>query len=468
MFVSKKRYLALEKQANKQEVLIKELQEKLSPLTSIEDAVHKEKEKLSECRSTYKEKRELLDKLVDRVDIYSEKLFDIDMGLLDLPGDMNDSGYYAARLRECRNNIKDMAKRFKKEKKEYYVDKMDSSAWFVQVSKFNIDTAKHSAKQMNVYFTLKNNQLFFLHFFNALADQIIAKTTYRNYDLQKRKLLDAEGTVSSFVSYMYAGITKGDYGSEYYNFNQLFIVLNQGYVKQKQKELKLTYKHALAKNIEKEKLKEEKQAERDRKKAETELKKTLKREKDYQDQLDKAKSLAAKMHGQELEELNKKISALETELAKTSESKKRAESLAQLTKAGYVYIISNKGSFGEDIVKIGLTRRIDPNERVKELGDASVPFRFDTHAIIYSENAPALESALHRKFSEGRVNKVNMRKEFFHADIEEVKSAVMELAHDANFVTDAESAEYFQTLHLATVDQEKRQTVNLDDLPLTI
>ncbi|GGP67174.1 GIY-YIG nuclease family protein [Shewanella saliphila] len=102
------------------------------------------------------------------------------------------------------------------------------------------------------------------------------------------------------------------------------------------------------------------------------------------------------------------------------EKEKRAISLAQTTRAGYVYIISNKASFGGDVVKIGMTRRANPNERVKELGDASVPELFDVHAFVFTDDAPTLEKYLHNKFAGQRVNMVNGRKEFFYADPNDV------------------------------------------------
>lgn len=93
-------------------------------------------------------------------------------------------------------------------------------------------------------------------------------------------------------------------------------------------------------------------------------------------------------------------------------------------RAGYVYIISNIGSFGENIYKIGMTRRLDTMDRVDELGDASVPFRFDVHAMIFSDDAPALEAALHRAFDDRKVNMVNTRREFFHVTLEEIEEVV--------------------------------------------
>jgi hypothetical protein len=103
---------------------------------------------------------------------------------------------------------------------------------------------------------------------------------------------------------------------------------------------------------------------------------------------------------------------------------------------GYVYVISNLGAFGERMVKIGMTRRVTPEERVRELGDASVPFRFDTHALIFSEDAVALETALHQRFADRAVNQVNRHREFFYATPAEVRQALLELNFGDNIVVE--------------------------------
>ncbi len=120
--------------------------------------------------------------------------------------------------------------------------------------------------------------------------------------------------------------------------------------------------------------------------------------------------------------------------------------MAERTKSGFVYIISNVGSFGKNVVKIGLTRRVDPFDRVKELGDASVPFLFDTHAMIYSDDAPDLEGALQKEFEEKRINTANYRKEFFKFSLDEVEGAVKRLQPDASFFRDVEAREFKETL----------------------
>ena len=162
--------------------------------------------------------------------------------------------------------------------------------------------------------------------------------------------------------------------------------------------------------------------------------------------LAKANAEAARATGAKLEALTGQIKVLEGDLADAHAKVERAQALAERTRSGYVYIISNVGSFGNDVVKIGLTRRLDPLDRVRELGDASVPFTFDIHAIIYSDDAPALERSLHAEFERTRVNAQNYRKEFFRASIDEVEVAVKRLAPAAPFIKDVEAQEYQETL----------------------
>jgi hypothetical protein len=123
---------------------------------------------------------------------------------------------------------------------------------------------------------------------------------------------------------------------------------------------------------------------------------------------------------EERESLVTKIAEVEAGKAELDNEEKLIDYREQNAKAGYVYVISNIGAFGEGVYKIGMTRRLDPMERIDELGDASVPFWFDVHAMVFSANAPALEAKLHERFSAGRLNKVNGRKEFFRADISEI------------------------------------------------
>ena len=115
-------------------------------------------------------------------------------------------------------------------------------------------------------------------------------------------------------------------------------------------------------------------------------------------------------------------------------------------KAGNIYIISNLGSFGENVFKIGMTRRLDPQDRVDELGSASVPFKFDVHSFIFSEDAVSLENELHKKLNDQRVNKVNMRKEFFYSTIDELEALTLEISPSAEFNRTMLAEEFRQSL----------------------
>ena len=127
----------------------------------------------------------------------------------------------------------------------------------------------------------------------------------------------------------------------------------------------------------------------------------------------------------DLDLLNKK-SELEDKLSDIDKALTDIDYRQANMKAGYVYVISNIGAFGENVYKIGMTRRLDPQERVDELGDASVPFRFDVHAMIFSDDAPALETALHHAFEDKKLNMVNQRREFFNVTLDEIKKVVQE------------------------------------------
>ncbi len=145
---------------------------------------------------------------------------------------------------------------------------------------------------------------------------------------------------------------------------------------------------------------------------------------------------------EKLEEVKSQYSELEKEEKEIDYREKNA-------KAGYVYIISNIGSMGENIYKIGMTRRLEPLERIDELGDASVPFQFDIHALIFSENAPALEAKLHEHFYTTRINKLNDRKEFFKADIYEIEKVIRENYDKVvDVVKEAPAEQYRESLRM--------------------
>ena len=233
------------------------------------------------------------------------------------------------------------------------------------------------------------------------------------------------------------------------------ISITDDYFRLKLEELRLTHEYREKIYEEKEHSKEMARLAREEKKLLQDQAAAEKDEKKYEKMLEKAKEEALKsidMEGHE--ELQNKVQELERSLQEAHEKKERAKSMAEQTKAGYVYVISNIGSFGESVIKIGMTRRLNPDDRVKELGDASVPFIFDTHAMVYSKNAPTLEKELHERFHQHRVNAVNMRKEFFSISLEDVAGAIREFDSDATFVMDREARDYRETLAIRRLESE--------------
>lgn len=170
----------------------------------------------------------------------------------------------------------------------------------------------------------------------------------------------------------------------------------------------------------------------ERKALEEERKKVEQEESKFKSQIDTLKEQANTAEGSELDALKARILELQSQLANVVVKKEEISNL-QNGKAGNVYIISNLGSFGDNVFKIGMTRRLDPQDRVNELGDASVPFKFDVHSFIFSDDASNLESKLHKRLNDSRVNKVNLRKEFFYTTIDKLEALVNEICPTAEF-----------------------------------
>ena len=203
------------------------------------------------------------------------------------------------------------------------------------------------------------------------------------------------------------------------------------YKKLKYDELYLAFEYAQKKEQEKEEAKKAREELREQQKLEREIReareKIIKERKHFntaiKDLEDKLKKVTDEKERLLIE---KNLNEAKNQLAELEKEEKVIDYREQNAKAGYVYIISNIGAFGDGIYKIGMTRRLEPMERVDELGDASVPFSFDVHAMVFSENAPALESKLHEHFYNNRINKINDRKEFFKADINEIEKVLKE------------------------------------------
>lgn len=207
--------------------------------------------------------------------------------------------------------------------------------------------------------------------------------------------------------------------------------------------------------VQRERIKEEQRAIREQMRQEAEERKALEQEKKriaaeeqkFTNEIENIRSQLAEATESKSAKLMARIRELEAQLEKISDKREQIASLEN-GKAGHVYIISNIGSFGENVYKIGMTRRLDPMERVYELGNASVPFPFDVHGMIFSDDAVGLERDLHTMFSDNRLNKVNLRKEFFNVSLDKIKTVVEKRFPTAEFRITALAEQYRQSLEL--------------------
>jgi len=262
--------------------------------------------------------------------------------------------------------------------------------------------------------------------FNNECDAAIANARWNNVDKMEARIMKAFDDINKLNE-----------------SNQ--IVISEDYLNLKLDELHLTHEYKEKKQEEKNEQYEIQRQIREEQKLQKEIEEAIKNEKKYNQILEKAKLEADKASGEKLEKLKESIAILERQLAEAQEKSQRAISMAEQTKKGFVYVISNIGSFGENIYKIGMTRRLEPEIRIRELSSASVPFVFDVHAMILSDNAPELENTLHKKFDGKRVNLVNNRKEFFSVTLDEIKNEVAELNPEADFIETAEARELRET-----------------------
>jgi Domain of unknown function (DUF4041)/Meiotically up-regulated gene 113 len=279
-----------------------------------------------------------------------------------------------------------------------------------------------------------------LRAFNGECDAAIAKVKYNNIHVMEARIKKAYEVVNGLAEVQRCEITKPF----------LDLKLKELYLAHEYQE-KLQEEKEEQRRI-REQMREEEIAQRELEKARLDAEREEQR---YAQALAKAREEAEQAVGAKHDKLAAQIEELQRRLQEAHSNKERAIARAQMTRSGHVYVISNLGSFGEQVYKIGMTRRLDPFDRIKELGDASVPFQFDVHAVIFSEDAPALENKLHREFQRQRVNRVNERKEFFKASIDEIANAVLQHHGEIEITRAAEAEEYRKTL--AIVDEELRR-----------
>lgn len=275
---------------------------------------------------------------------------------------------------------------------------------------------------------------FALDAYNGKVDTIMAKVKHDNYGKLLQQLEDA----FRIVNHNGKAFKNARIISRYHN--AIIKQLKLAVTTQELKRIDLEEQRKI-----KEQIREEEKARREYEKA---IKEAEKEEKILQQAMTEAKKQLELANNEEKAVLEEKLKELQSRLSTAEEKGQRAMSMAQMTRTGHVYVISNIGSFGDNIFKIGMTRRLEPLDRVKELGDASVPFSFDVHAMIQAEDAPKLEKKLHKLFENNQVNKVNYRKEFFNVSLNEIKKVVQEEGYNLHWTMKAEALEFHETKQL--------------------
>ena len=384
---------------------------------------------LGELRASYSEKKSTYDRLIHEIAIFDERLAFAEMGVYEPHFDFTDSEEYKEAIRAVRELQKEM---------------ISAKAAVTCPTNWAVDGSYSKGQTM----TNRNIRLT-LRAFNNECDAAVANTRWNNVNSMEKRIIRAWEQIDKMNA-----------------SNTTYIAAE--YLQLKLQELYLTHEYREKLKAEREERAETARLAREEQKLLRDLERAQEEEAYYAKLLEKAKAEASAIVGPQLDAFEDQIALLEKDLAAAHAKAERAKAMAERTRSGYVYIISNIGSFGEGVVKIGLTRRLDPVDRVRELGDASVPFTFDTHAIIYSDDAPALERALHSEFEGARINVQNMRKEFFRTTLDDVETAVKSLAPDAPFFRDVEAQEYRETLARRQSQLEREAVLEELDFPAQI
>lgn len=284
-------------------------------------------------------------------------------------------------------------------------------------------------------------QKLLLRAFNSECDDVIEHVKYSNIDASEKRITASRDAISKL-----GAIMEVDIQPKYYRL--------------KIEELHLAFEYAQKKQQEKEEQKEARARMREEaklaKEIEDERKKLEKEQRHYQNALQRINAQLESASDADRAAIEEKKAELMAQLDKIDKEFADVDYREANQRAGYVYVISNIGAFGENVYKIGMTRRLDPQDRVDELGDASVPFNFDVHAMIFSNDAPKLEAALHNAFADRKLNFVNQRREFFNVSLDEIKQVIKDnYDKSVEFVELAPAEQYRESLKLK--EQAKRQ-----------
>lgn len=406
-----------QEQEREKALLLHEKKQLGSEITSLERKVQRKHHQLNRLKRFQHQ-------LMHQIIVLKDEILYQSFGFYDLKYDLQDSQEYKEAL--------DKIQQKQKESVKYELATNQNYNW-------GLDNIILKGEAMN-----KRNIKMIIRSFNNECDAIIHKVKFHNVEASEKKIRMARGQLNKLNQYNLIEIT--DY-----------------YLDLKLEELYLAYEYEKKKKEEKEEQRRIKELMREERRAQEELEEKLKiikkEEQHFLNVLHTYRRQMANVEEDLRHDLKKEIEKNQAKLKELQNEKAKIDYRVHHAKAGYVYVISNLGSFGENMYKIGMTRRLEPLDRVKELGDASVPFPFDIHAMIFSDDAPSLEHSLHKTFSDYRVNKVNNRKEFFHVSLDEIEKVVRE-KHNAvvEFTKLAEAQEYRETMAIEK-SQSKRVIV---------
>lgn len=361
--------------------------------------------KLNQLQAEIKELTNKKEQLLKEIDILT---------LETIVGSYNYSNYETLTSEQCKNELTLLKNQEKN---------------IIKENKAIINSSNQDSRVVH------NNIKQLLRCFNCECDNAFLSLTYKNIDALRNKIAKIFESLNTI-------------------FSTDNIALSETLLRLKLEELNLIYSYEIIKQneieLEKERRAKLLEEEKVRREIEKEKQRIHKEETQFKNEVSKLMIYLNKSSNDVEKELYiDKIKELEDKLKLLEESKTNILNREQNTRAGFVYVISNIGSFGENIYKIGMTRRLEPMDRINELGDASVPFKFDVHAIIFSDDAPALENILHKTFEQNRVNKLNSKKEFYNIDLNAIKEIVNKNYNaTVNFIDYPEANEYRESIKL--------------------
>lgn len=407
------------KQLSMEQMTVLELNEEIlkqqKRLQSLENEIEKKTSEYKDIEKTFMKKQEEINTLKTKFLVLEDDLLMESYGLYVPKYDFATSMGYKEKLKNIRTDQKQMIKN--KSAVSYY-------------DNWTVNGSKAKGRKMT-----NDNIKQILRSFNNECEAAINKVKYNNIQSIEKRIIKSFEQLNKLNS-----------------SNRLSI--SEMYLDLKLNELYLAYEYERKKQDEKEALREQREREREEKALQKEIhskKKLIDKDiKHYQNLINELKKKMNELTSEEeRDSIEQQIIDLNVKVNEREEEKKELDYRTAHASAGYVYVISNIGAFGDDVVKIGVTRRIDPLERINELSSASVPFKFDVHALIFSYDAYKLETELHQYFDSYRINKVNNRKEFFKVPISKIEEKLSEYGElTIDFKANVDAEEYRESLLL--------------------